>query len=302
MNATASIPHQQRAIVITAAGGPEVLSHVTNWPVPTPGPNEVLIKVAAAGINRHDVHQRAAGPAREPNPVPGLEASGRVVGCGGNVAQARIGEAVIALTDGGAYAEYVTTDEALALPLPESLDWINGAALPEALFTTWFNFVELMRIAPGETALIHGGASGVGTTAIQLLRALGHEVFATGGTTPKREAARALGCSAVFDYAAPDLAKQILSATGGRGIDTILDTSAGAHLADDLAALAPGGRISHLSAGGGRNLDLPLRALMARRGSINGGFLRGTPLPLKRRMAEALKARIWPTLAERSDQ
>jgi NADPH:quinone reductase len=163
----------------------------------------------------------------------------------------------------GAYAEYVTTDEALALPLPESLDWINGAALPEALFTTWFNFVELMRIAPGETALIHGGASGVGTTAIQLLRALGHEVFATGGTTPKREAARALGCSAVFDYAAPDLAKQILSATGGRGIDTILDTSAGAHLADDLVALAPGGRISHLSAGGGRNLDLPLRALMA---------------------------------------
>src|SRR3954451_21289733 len=115
MNAMVSIPHRQRAIVITASGGPEVLLHVTNWPVPTLGPDEVLIKVAAAGINRHDVHQRAAGPAREPNPVPGLEASGRVVGCGRNVAQARLGDAVIALTDGGAYAEYVATDEALAL-------------------------------------------------------------------------------------------------------------------------------------------------------------------------------------------
>ncbi|MGX9943192.1 zinc-binding dehydrogenase [Bradyrhizobium denitrificans] len=210
--------------------------------------------------------------------------------------RARIGEAVIALTDGGSYAEFVATDQALALPLPDSLDWIAGAALPEALFTIWFNFVELMRITPGEQALIHGGASGVGVIAIQVLRALGHYVFATAGTSEKRDAARALGCKAVFDYAAPDLAAQILAATAERGVDTILDTSAGAHLANDLAALAPGGRISHLSAGGGKSLDVPLRSLMARRASITGGFLRSTPLPLKRRLAEALRVNVGPLL------
>ena len=295
VTATETIPQRQRAVVITAAGGPEVLVP-SDWPVPAPTPDEVLIKVAAAGINRHDVHQRAAGPTREPNPVPGLEVSGRIVACGANVPRARLGERVIALTDGGGYAEYVATDQTLALPLPDGLDRIEGAALPEALFTTWFNFVELMRIADRETALIHGGASGVGTTAIQLLRALGHDVFATAGTAAKREAALKLGCSAVFDYNATDLAMQILAATGGRGIDTLLDTSAGAHIVDDLAALAPGGRISHLSPGGGKTLEVPLRALMARRAAITGGLLRGTPLPLKRRIAEALRAKVWPLL------
>jgi putative PIG3 family NAD(P)H quinone oxidoreductase len=291
------IPRHQSAIVITAAGGPDVLRLVPDWPIPTLGDDDVLIKVVAAGINRHDVHQRAAGPTREPNPVPGLEASGRIVACGKNVPQNRIGEAVMALTDGGAYAEFVSTDQDLALPLPAGYDHIAGAALPEALFTTWFNFFELMRIKRDETALIHGGASGVGTLAIQVLRALGHDVFATAGTAEKREVARSLGCRAVFDYAAPDLSDQILAATDGRGVDTVLDTSAGAHLADDLEALAPGGRISHLSAGGGKNLALPLRALMSRRASITGGFLRSTPLELKRRLASALRAELWPRLS-----
>src|SRR5215831_15554306 len=168
------IPRLQHAIVITAAGGPDVLSEKPEWPVPANiGPDEVLIEVAAAGVNRHDCNQRAAGPSREPNPVPGLEASGRIVACGANVPRQRRGEAVVALTDGGSYAQFVATDHRLALPLPPGLDWISGAALPEALFTTWFNFVELMRMAPGETALIHGGASGVGSIAIQVLRALG---------------------------------------------------------------------------------------------------------------------------------
>lgn len=162
--------------------------------------------------------------------------------------------------------------------MPAGYDHIAGAALPEALFTTWFNFFELMQIKRGETALIHGGASGVGTIAIQVLKALGHDVFATAGTTEKREIARSLGCRVVFDYAAPDLSAQILAATDGRGVDTLLDTSAGAHLADDIEALAPRGRISHLSAGGGKSLALPLRVLMSRRASITGGFLRSAPL------------------------
>ncbi len=290
------IPPRQRAVVITAPGGPEVLALRHDWPVPAPGADEVLIKVATAGINRHDCNQRSSGPAHDPNPVPGLEAAGHIVACGANVARARLGEAVIALTDGGSYADYVATDQELALPLPTGMDPIRGAALPEALFTTWFNFFELMRIAPGETALIHGGASGVGTIAIQLLRALGHDVYATAGTAEKRRAALSLGCTAAFDYAAPDLARQILAATADRGVDVILDTSAGAHLTDDLSVLAPGGRISHLSAGGGKRLEVPLRALMARRASVTGGFLRATPLVLKRRIAGALRQRVWPRL------
>ncbi len=291
-----AIPSRQRAVVITAAGGPEVLALRDDWPVPSLGAGEVLIKVAAAGINRHDCNQRAAGPAHEPNPVPGLEAAGRIVACGVDVDRSRLGEAVIALTDGGSYAAYVATDQALALPLPSGMDATQGAALPEALFTSWFNFFDLMRMAPGDTALIHGGASGVGTVAIQLLRTLGHEVYATAGNTEKRSAAVALGCTAAFDYAAPDLARQILSATGDRGVDVILDTSAGAHLTDDLLVLTPGGRIAHLSAGGGKRLEVPLRALMARRASITGGFLRSTPLAIKQRIARTLRERVLPLL------
>jgi NADPH:quinone reductase-like Zn-dependent oxidoreductase len=181
------------------------------------------------------------------------------VACGANVPNSRLGETVLAPTDGGSYAQYIATDQHLALPLPQRLGWIAGAALPEALFTTWFNFVELMRMAPGETVLIHGGTSGVGTIAIQLLRALGHDVYATAGTPQKRAAAESVGCRAVFDYADPKLAQLIRTATSGRGIDMILDTSAGAHLSDDLAALATGGRIAFLSAAGGKELSISLR-------------------------------------------
>jgi len=291
------IPQFQRAIIIAAAGGPEVLSERSDWPVPAQlGPDEVLIEVAASGVNRHDCNQRAAGPSREPNPVPGLEASGRIVACGANVPEARLGEAVIALTDGGSYAQYVATDQHLALPLPAGLDWVQSAALPEALFTTWFNFFELMRMTPAETALIHGGSSGVGTIAIQVLRALGHDVLATAGTAEKRAAALGLGCRAVLDYADPDLSERVRAATDGRGVDCVLDTSAGAHIAQDLAALAPGGRIAFLSAGGAKELGVPLRSLMAHRASIMGAFLRSTPLDIKRRIATELRQRIWPFL------
>jgi putative PIG3 family NAD(P)H quinone oxidoreductase len=290
------IPSTQRAIVITAPGGPDVLIDSPGWPVPEIGPGEVLIEVAAAGINRHDCNQRTAGPSREPSPVPGLEASGRIIACGTDVPSSRLGEAVVALTDGGAYAQYVATDQGLALTLPKGLDWIAGAALPEALFTSWFNFVELMRMAPGERALIHGGTSGVGTTAIQMLSALGHDVFATAGTAEKRDAALKLGCRAVFDYTDLALAEKIRAATGGRGVDMILDTSAGAHIDQDIAALAPSGRIAFLSPGGCKELGVPLRALMTKRISITGALLRSTPLELKQRIAEGLRRQVWPLL------
>lgn len=286
----------QQAIVISAPGGPEVLIKNNDWPVPVIGDNEVLIEVMAAGVNRHDCNQRKAGPAHEPNPVPGLEASGCIVACGKSVPARRLGEEVMALTDGGSYAQFVATPSELALAKPNCLDWIPAAALPEALFTTWFNFFDLMQLRPGESALIHGATSGVGSIAGQLLKALGHSVYGTAGTPAKRDAALAFGYDAVFDYNDPDLAKQVRQVTGGRGVDTILDMSAGAHLDADLDMIANDGRIAHLSAGGGKSVSLPLRRMMAKRARITGAFLRATPLRAKIAVARQLEEAVWPIL------
>ena len=286
----------QQAVVISAPGGPDVLVVRDDWPVPVLGDGDVLIDVMAAGVNRHDCNQRKAGPAHEPNPVPGLEAAGRIVACGRNVPTRRIGERVMALTDGGSYAQFVATPSELALPIPEHLDWTPAAALPEALFTAWFNFFGLMQLRPGESTLIHGATSGVGSIAAQMLKALGHAVYGTAGTADKRSAAIDFGYDAVFDYNDPDLAKQVLHATGSRGVDAILDMSAGAHLEADLAMIASDGRIAHLSAGGGKMLNVPLRQLMARRARITGAFLRATPVSIKIEIARQLKETVWPLL------
>ena len=267
-----------------------------DWPLPVLADDDVLIEVMAAGVNRHDCNQRRAGPAPEPNPVPGLEASGRIVACGKNIPAHRIGEKVMALTDGGSYAQFVATPSELALPIPEGLDWIALAALPEALFTTWFNFFVLMQLKPGESALIHGATSGVGSIATQLLNALGHKVYGTAGTADKRKAALDFGCTAVFDYNDPDLVSRVRQATGGRGVDTILDMSAGAHIDADLAMIADDGRIAYLSAGGGKSLQLPLRMLMSRRTRITGAFLRSTPDHIKIKVAKQLRERVWHLL------
>lgn len=292
------LPDHQHAIVISAPGGPEVLELRQSWPVPQPGPEEVLIEVVAAGINRHDCNQRRAGPAHEPNPVPGLEVAGRILACGSAVPVGRVGQEVVALTDGGGYAQYVTAAAALTLPRPPALDWTSAAALPEALFTVWLNFFELMRLAPGENVLIHGGTSGVGSIAIQLLDVLGHEVFATAGSDAKREAAVRFGAVAALDYADPDLAKHVLAATGQRGVNAILDMSAGAHFKDDLAMLAADGRIAFLSAGAAKELSVPLRSLMAKRINVTGALLRPLPLARKGLIARELQAQIWPLLGQ----
>lgn len=286
----------QQAIVISAPGGPDVLLRKDDWPIPDLGDDDVLIEVMAAGVNRHDCNQRKAGPTHEPNPVPGLEAAGRIVACGKNVPAERVGEKVMALTDGGSYAQFVATPAELALPMPDGLDWTSAAALPEALFTTWFNFFELMQLKPGESAFIHGATSGVGSIATQLLKAFGHRVYGTAGTADKRNAALGFGYDAVFDYNDPNLASQVKNATGGHGVDTILDMSAGAHLEADLAMVANDGRIAHLSAGGGKSLNVPLRQMMAKRVRITGAFLRATSVQSKTRMARQLKENVWSIL------
>ena len=290
-----SIPHEQEAILITAPGGPEVLRLAT-VPVPVPEPDEVLIKVAAAGVNRHDCHQRRAGPQFDPNPVPGLEAAGEIVAVGSDAAQSRIGERVAALTRGGGYAHYVAAASALALPAPPALSIVEAAALPEALFTAWFNFFDVLRLEPGERVLIHGGTSGVGSLAIQALVAVGYETFATCGSDSKRMAALAFGARAAFDYNDPGLAQEVKAATNGHGVNVILDMSAGAHLAADLEMLAPDGRIGHLAPGGGKDLAIPLRLLMAKRIAVTGSLLRPLDLPRKAAVAERMMREVWPLI------
>lgn len=288
----------QDAIVITEAGGPEVLQ-TARLPVPVPGAGEVLIKVSAAGVNRHDCNQRRMGPNYDANPVPGLEVSGTIVALGEDVNQARLGERVAALTQGGGYAQYVVAAEGLALPEPEGLTLTEAAALPEALFTAWCNFFDVLRLCPGERVLIHGGTSGVASLAIPALTASGYEIFATCGNARKCEAAVGFGARAAFDYHAPDLAAQVKAATSGHGVDVILDVSAGAHLAADLEMLASDGRIGHLSAGGGKALEVPLRTIMAKRISITGSLLRPLALERKRMVAERLRREVWPLLGTR---
>ena len=273
MERTAYLPKTQCCAVITAPGGPQVLRFKKGFPVAAPGPDEVLIHVAASGVNRHDCNQRRRGPSPEHSDVPGLEVSGHIIDCGQNVSRERIGRPVMALTDGGGYGEYVVTHSALAFDCPRGLDLVSAASFPEALFTTWV-ILYLMRLEPGESALIHGGASGVGSIAIQVLRALGHAVFVTAGTEAKRNAALELGATAAFDYADEALAKRIKSAVGEKGIDAILDMSAGAHIEQDMQILAPDGRISFLSPGKSANLPVPLRLMMTKRIKLTGAMLR----------------------------
>lgn len=283
-------------VEIARAGGPDVLE-LRARPVPVPGPGEVLVSVEAAGVNRHDVNQRRRGPSAGHSDVPGLEVAGRVVAVGPGVTEFAVGDGVAALTDGGGYADHALAPAACAFAIPEGLGFVEAAALPEALFTVWHNFFGVAALGPGETVLIHGGTSGVGIIAIQLLSALGHPVLVTCGSAEKCAAARDLGAAAAFDYHADDLATTILAATDGRGVDVVLDMSGGRHTAASLAALARGGRIVHLSPGDGADFVAPLRAIMAKEARITGSLLRPLPEREKAAVADALRKVAWPLVA-----
>lgn len=289
-------PHHQLAIHIARAGGPEVLEART-VPVPRPGDDEVLIEVRAAGVNRHDCNQRRRGPSAAHSDIPGLEVAGVIVAAGKGAGAHRVGEAVCALTDGGGYGPYAVAQSAQALPIPAGLDWVTAAALPEAAFTIWHNFFRVAALQPSESVLLHGGTSGVGSLAIQVLSAMGHPVFATCGSAAKIEVARGLGARQAFDYHEAAWVAQTREATAGQGVDVILDMSGGRHTALDVEALARRGRLVHLSPGDGALFCAPLRTLMAKELKITGSLLRPLPDAEKALIAEALRSVVWPLVA-----
>jgi len=285
------------AIHISAAGGPDVLAS-RRVPIPQCGPDQVLIAVTAAGVNRHDINQRRRGPDSLHSPIPGLEVSGRIAAIGENVRGLQPGDAVCALVDGGGYAEFALAHHGQVLPAPPAIALQDAAALPEALFTAWHNFFDVARLAPGEQVLIHGGTSGVGTIAIQMLRSMGFTVYATCGNDEKCAIAEGLGARGAFNYRSRPFEQGALEATEGRGVDVILDMAGTQYGHQNVAALARRGRVIHLSPGSGSDLGIPLRELMRKEGVVTGSLLRPLPDRRKAEIAASLKARVWPLLGK----
>lgn len=287
------LPAHHTAVFITRAGGPEVLVS-RRVPLPQPRAGEVLIAVQAAGVNRHDCNQRRRGPTAAHSDIPGLEVAGTVVALGEGVTGPAIGDAVCALTDGGGYAGHVSAPAGHTLPVPAGLGMVQAAALPEAAFTVWHNLFRVAALQPGESVLLHGGTSGVGTLALQLLDALGHPVYATCGSADKQAAAERLGARRAFDYRSPGWVAGVRDATAGRGVDVILDMSGGRHTLLDVEALARRGRLVHLSPGDHAEFRAPLRSLMAKELKVTGSLLRPLPDDEKVEIAAALRALVWP--------
>jgi NADPH2:quinone reductase len=293
-----SIPLQMTAIAIRTPGGPEVLTPEAR-PVPTPGAGEILVKVAAAGVNRPDVMQRMGQyppPPGAPD-IPGLEIAGEVVACGAGVTRWKQGDRVMALVIGGGYAEYCLAHESHALPVPSGLSLIEAAAVPETFFTVWYNAFERGRLAAGETALIHGGTSGIGTTAIQLAKAFGARAIATAGTPEKCEACRKLGAEVAINYKTEDFVEATKKATDGRGVDLVLDIIGGDYIERNYEAAAVEGRILQIAFQSSPRATVDFRRLMLKRLTHTGSTLRARAVADKAAIARAIEAKVLPLIA-----
>lgn len=299
MSLAPDLPETMRAVEISAPGGPEALKPVFR-PTPRPGAGEILIRIHAAGVNRPDALQRAGAYAPPPDAsdLPGLECAGEVVAVG-PAASGRwsVGDRVCALLPGGGYAEYAVAPESHALPIPGELSMIEAAALCETFFTVWHNVFERGRLAAGETLLVHGGSSGIGTTAIQLAAARGARVFATAGSPEKCAACVALGAERAIDYKAEDFVAATQAATGRRGVDVILDMVGGDYIPRNVKALAMEGRLVQIAFLGGTKAELNFAQVMLRRLTLTGSTLRPQSVEAKARIAAALEAEVWPLLA-----
>jgi putative PIG3 family NAD(P)H quinone oxidoreductase len=287
-----------RAVEIKQPGGPEVLVPVQR-PVPKPGEGEVLIKVAAAGVNRPDVLQRQGGynPPPGASDLPGLEVAGEVVAIGSGVRRWNLGDRVTALVAGGGYAEYCAAPAVQCLPIPGKLDMVHAAALPETFFTVWTNVFERGRLAKGESFLVHGGSSGIGTTAIQLASRFGARVFATAGSAEKCTKCKELGAAFAVNYRTEDYVEVVNRETGGQGVDLILDMVGGDYINRNLQCLAVEGRLVQIAFLKGPKAEINLANLMVKRQTITGSTLRPRSVAQKGAIAEALEARVWPLLA-----
>ncbi|NYT38244.1 NAD(P)H-quinone oxidoreductase [Allopusillimonas soli] len=286
-----------KAVEISKPGGPEVLQLVDR-PQPEPKAGEVLIKVSAAGINRPDVFQRKGNypPLPGASDLPGLEVAGEIVGGDVGDTGLSIGDRVCALVSGGGYAEYCAAPAAQCLPIPAGLSDIEAAALPETYFTVWTNVFDRGGLSDGESLLVHGGASGIGTTAIQLAAALGHKVYATAGSDERARATESLGAVLGINYRTQDFVEEVRQATDGEGVNVILDMVAGDYINRDLSCLADEGRIVIIALLGGAKATLDCSQLMRRRLTVTGSTLRPRPVAFKARIAQSLRKRVWPLL------
>lgn len=292
------IPQTMTAIAIDGKGGPEVLQARTH-PVPKPGPGQILVKVAAAGVNRPDVQQRlgAYPPPAGHSPLPGLEIAGEVVQTGPQVTRWQPGPMVCALVNGGGYAEYCIAEDVQALPVPANTSLVEAGGLPEACFTVWNNVFERGALKAGDWFLVHGGTSGIGTTAIQLAKALGAKVMATAGSDDKCQACLELGADAAVNYKTDDFVKRAKESTGGKGIDVTLDMVGGAYTDRNIAAAAEDGRIVQIATLGGAEATLNVARLMVKRVTLTGSTLRPRTREVKARFANALERTVWPLIA-----
>src|SRR3954466_10245592 len=295
------LPDQMTAVEITAPGEPGVLKPAQR-DMPKVGPDEVLVEVAAAGVNRPDVLQRRGMD--EPPPgttdIPGLEIAGTVVAVGNHVKRWKRGDRVCALVAGGGYAEYCTAPEGQCLPVPEGFSMIEAACIPETFFTVWTNVFQRGRLRQSETLLVHGGSSGIGTTAIQLAKAFGARVFATAGSAEKCKACEELGAERAINYREEDFVAVLKDLTGGKGVDVVLDMVGGDYIARDIQAMALEGRHVSIAFLQSPKVTLNLFPVMLKRLTLTGSTLRARPTADKAAIAARLKEQVWPRLEEGS--
>jgi NADPH2:quinone reductase len=289
------IPPRMTAIAIRQPGGPEVLVPEER-PTPQPGPGEILVKVAAAGVNRPDVMQRQGlyPPPQGAPDIPGLEMAGEVVAIGPGGGRWTLGDRVTALVPGGGYAEYCVAHESNALPIASGLSAIEAGAIPETFFTVWHNVFERGGLKPGETLLVHGGSSGIGTTAIQLAKAFGARVIATAGSAEKCEACRGLGADLAVNYRAEDFVAATKTATDGKGAELILDMVGGDYIERNYEAAAVEGRIVQIAFQASPRANVDVRRIMLKRLTHTGSTLRSRSVADKAAIARAVEERVWP--------
>lgn len=298
--ANRKIPEEMKAVAISEPGGPMVLKPEKRA-VPQPGPGEILVRVRAAGINRPDVFQRkgAYPPPPGASDLPGLEVAGEVAALGEGTERWRVADRVTALTPGGGYAEYCIVHGTNALPIPHGFTFTEAAAIPETYFTVWHNVFERGGLKAGETFLVHGGSSGIGTTAIQLASAFGARVMTTAGSADKCAACEKFGAALAINYREEDFVHAVKDATEGRGVDVILDMVGGEYVDRNYSAAAEDGRIVQIAFLGGSVATADFSRLMVKRLTHTGSTLRPRPVSFKAHIAAELETHVWPLLAER---